>query len=281
MDAADPGPQAPKEIWIFLSDWLYPNRFTLIHRPTIPCSYAILSFISLDFTFSTRHIHNWASFLLCLRLFILLELLLCSYPPTDLRSSSFSVISFCLFTLLMEVSRFQFVDHPPGDFMAGPMVTSSKRTYVTCFTSQDCYQRTCPQRRPPLTHTSSGDPETLTGRSASVSSGGHWLLSLGPGAHKILFVPSRVSGMHERTHWSQQTPSSKNTRDDSTHGRHQMVNAKIRLIIFFAAKDGDALYSQEKQDWELTVAQIMNSLLPNSDLNWRKWGKPLDHSDMT
>ena len=40
-----------------------------------------------------------------------------------------------------------------------------------------------------------------------------------------------------------------------------------RLIIFFAAKDGEALYSQQKQDWELTVAQIMNSLLPNSDFN--------------
>ena len=44
-----------------------------------------------------------------------------------------------------------------------------------------------------------------------------------------------------------------------------MVNTKIRLIIFFAAKDGEALYSQQKQDWELTVAQIMNSLLPNSE----------------
>ena len=43
-----------------------------------------------------------------------------------------------------------------------------------------------------------------------------------------------------------------------------MVNTKIRLIIFFAAKDGEALYSQQKQDWGLTVAQIMNSLLPNS-----------------
>ena len=53
------------------------------------------------------------------------------------------------------------------------------------------------------------------------------------------------------------------------HGHHQMVNTKIRLIIFFAAKDGEALYSQQKQkqDQELTVAQIMNSLLPNSDLN--------------
>ena len=58
-----------------------------------------------------------------------------------------------------------------------------------------------------------------------------------------------------------------NTREDSTHGYHQMVNTKIRLIIFFAAKDGKALYSQQKQDQELTVAQIMNSLLPNSDLN--------------
>ena len=53
----------------------------------------------------------------------------------------------------------------------------------------------------------------------------------------------------------------------STHGHHQTVNIKIRLIIFFAAKDGEALYSQQKQDQELTVAQIMNSLLPNSDSN--------------
>ena len=47
-----------------------------------------------------------------------------------------------------------------------------------------------------------------------------------------------------------------------------MVNTEIRLIIFFAAKHGETLYSQQKkQDWELTVAQIMNTLLPNSDLN--------------
>jgi len=46
-----------------------------------------------------------------------------------------------------------------------------------------------------------------------------------------------------------------------------MVDTEIRLIIFFAANDGETLYSQQKQDWELTVAQIMNSLLPNSDLN--------------
>ena len=49
-----------------------------------------------------------------------------------------------------------------------------------------------------------------------------------------------------------------------------MVNTEIRLIIFFAAKDGEALHSQQKQDRELTVAQIMNPLLPNSDINRRK-----------
>ena len=70
-------------------------------------------------------------------------------------------------------------------------------------------------------------------------------------------------------------------RDDSTHGHRQMVKTEIRLIIFFASKDGEALYNQQKQDEELTVAQITNSLLQNSDLNWRKQGKPPYHSGMT
>ena len=52
-----------------------------------------------------------------------------------------------------------------------------------------------------------------------------------------------------------------------TQGHHQMVNIEIRLIIFFAAEDGEALYSQQKQDQELTKAQSMNSLLAKSDLN--------------
>ena len=64
-----------------------------------------------------------------------------------------------------------------------------------------------------------------------------------------------------------QTLSSNNTREESTHGHHQMVNTEIRFIIFFEAKDGEALYHQQKQVWELTVAQIMKSLLPNSDIN--------------
>ena len=63
------------------------------------------------------------------------------------------------------------------------------------------------------------------------------------------------------------------TQEKTTHGHHQMDITKIRLIIFFVAKDREALYSQQKQGQELTVAQIMNSLLPNSDLKLKKAGK--------
>ena len=50
----------------------------------------------------------------------------------------------------------------------------------------------------------------------------------------------RLTDFAKRMHWSWQTPSSKNTRDDPIQGHHQMVNTEIRLIIFFAAKDGEA-----------------------------------------
>ena len=60
-----------------------------------------------------------------------------------------------------------------------------------------------------------------------------------------------------------------------------MVNIEIRLIMFIASKEGEAVYTQQKQDWEMTVAQIMNSLLPNSDLNWRKERKPPGYSGVT
>ena len=49
-----------------------------------------------------------------------------------------------------------------------------------------------------------------------------------------------------------------------------MDNTEIRLIIFFAAKDGEAPYSQPNQDLELTVAQIMSYSLQNSDFIWEK-----------
>ena len=58
-----------------------------------------------------------------------------------------------------------------------------------------------------------------------------------------------------------------NTRDDLTHGRHQMVNTKIRLITSFEAEDREAVYSHQKQDLELTVTQIVSSSEQNSGLN--------------
>ena len=62
---------------------------------------------------------------------------------------------------------------------------------------------------------------------------------------KLFAIPSS-SGPH----------SVSNTSEDSTHGHHQRVYTEIRLIIFFAAKDGEAIYSQQKQDQELTVALV-------------------------
>ena len=79
---------------------------------------------------------------------------------------------------------------------------------------------------------------------------------------------NRVSPREHTGHSKHPLP--KNTREDSTHRHPQMVNTKIWLIVFFAAEDGEALYSQQNHDQKLTVAQIMNSLLSNSDLNWSK-----------
>ena len=68
----------------------------------------------------------------------------------------------------------------------------------------------------------------------------------------------------KRTHWSQQTPSSNNTREDSTHGHHHMVNTKIRLIIFFLAKM-EKLYivcknkrfgAESSSDHQLLIAKL-------------------------
>ena len=89
---------------------------------------------------------------------------------------------------------------------------------------------------------------------------------LGIRPHFELCHSSDGTELCKRTHWSWLTLSSKTTRDHSIHRYHQMVNTEIRLIIFFTAKDGEALYSQPKQDLELTVAQIMSSLLQNSGL---------------
>ena len=73
-------------------------------------------------------------------------------------------------------------------------------------------------------------------------------------------------------------PFSNNTRDDFIPGNHHMVNTEIRLIIFSEAPNGETLYSQQKQVLELTVAQIISSLVKNSGINWKIYGKPSDHS---
>ena len=66
------------------------------------------------------------------------------------------------------------------------MVTSSKKVYATCCIVQVCYsQSPCPCKSPLLTNASTGDTQTLKGRSGSVSVG-----SMGPGVHKVLFQPS-------------------------------------------------------------------------------------------
>ena len=72
------------------------------------------------------------------------------------------------------------------------------------------------------------------------------------GQENALVIANTLFQQHERRLYTWTSPD---------------VNTEIRLIIFFAAKDGEALYRQQKQDQELTVAQIMNSLLPNSDSN--------------
>ena len=51
---------------------------------------------------------------------------------------------------------------------------------------------------------------------------------------------AKAKSFAKRTHWSYQTPFSNNTREDSTHGHHQMVNTKIKLTTFFAAEDEEA-----------------------------------------
>ena len=59
------------------------------------------------------------------------------------------------------------------------------------------------------------------------------------------------------------------------HGHHQMVNTEIRLTIFFAAKDGEALYSQQKQDRELTVALIYQCVIAKFRLKLKKVRKSI------
>ena len=107
-------------------------QFALIHGPNIPGCYAILLFTASDFISITSHIHNWVLFLLWLCLFILSGLVLHWFPvaywaPTDLGSSSFSVLSFCLFILFMVFSRQEYCSGFP--FLSS---VESELSIMTC-----------------------------------------------------------------------------------------------------------------------------------------------------
>ena len=96
----------------------------------IPGSYAILLFRALGLASITSHIHNWVLFLLCLHVSFFLDLflnwsLVTYWAPTDVGSSSFNVLSFCLFILFMGFSRHEYwsglpfpspVDHVLSEF---------------------------------------------------------------------------------------------------------------------------------------------------------------------
>ena len=66
---------------------------------------------------------------------------------------------------------------------------------------------------------------------------------------------------------------SNNARDDSTHGHHQTVNTEIRLFIFFAVKDGEALYSQQKTRPGVDCGSDHELLIANFRLKLKKVGK--------
>ena len=97
------------------------------------------------------------------------------------------------------------------------------------------------------------------------------------------------------TEWSRSKANRVLPRECTDHSKHLLPTTQEKTLHMdisrwstpksdwlysLQSKIREVLYSQQKQDQELTVAQIMNSLWPNSDWNWRKWGKPLDHSGM-
>ena len=97
------------------------------------------------------------------------------------------------------------------------------------------------------------------------------------------------------TEWSRAKANTVLPRECIGHSKHPLPTTQEKTLhmditrwsapksnwLYSLQPKLEKLYSLQKLDWELTVAQIMNSLLPNSDWNWRKWGKPVDHSGMT
>ena len=200
------------------------------------------------------------------------------WAPTDLGSSSFSILSLCLLILFMGFSRQEYwgglpfpspVDHMVSDLSTMPAHLGWPHRAWLSFTELDkavvwvirltsflwlWFQCVCPPMPSPNTY-------HLTWVSLTLD----WGIS-----SRLLQKSTATASYLGRGVSPQGCPSWPWMWNSSTHGHHQMVNIDIRLILFFAAKDGEALYSQQKQDQELIVPQILNSLLPNSERNWRK-----------
>ena len=110
---------------------VWPLPICLDHGPNIPGSYAILLFTASDLASITSHIHKWALFLLWLHPFILSGVIsplmapVAYWAPTDLGSSSFSFLSFCLLILFMGFSRQEYWS---GPFTSGPHSISTLST---------------------------------------------------------------------------------------------------------------------------------------------------------
>ena len=86
-----------------------------------------------------------------------------------------------------------------------------------------------------------------------------WPSSKNKTGKRLTVLPRECAGHTEHSH--------SKIQEKTLHMNITRQSKLKRLIIFFAAKDGEALYSQQKQDQELTVAQKMNYLLPKSDLD--------------
>ena len=101
---------------------------------------------------------------------------------------------------------------------------------------------------------------------------------------------------HWSTEWSRAKTNRVLPREHTGHSKHPLPTTQEKTLhvditrwptpksdwLYYLQPKMEKFYTiRKKQDWELTVAQIMNSLLPNSDLNWRKQGKLLDHSGIT
>ena len=100
-------------------------QFALIHGPSIPGCYAILLFTALDLASITSHIHNWLLFLLWLHLFIVSGVispssLVAYWSPTDLGSSSFSLIFFLPFHTVHGVLKARILKWFAIPFFSGP-----------------------------------------------------------------------------------------------------------------------------------------------------------------